>query len=241
MVKKKFSSHIIAFVFKLLCTLVIIGVVGVIAWRLFSSGDPSSMKALLPNSRLCEAYEKNDGKLEMITQKYDTITRAEHNSGYFSVTSAVFVKTADQAQIIFRYNNSTLEHVREDMGLSETPARDSEIFDVTLVVVRDLSPDNTEDNTDDSENISRERIHASESSLSEQKNLYNFRKFFFDGVVMDHTVIAVYVDIYYADDIDYTKDSYGTLRIYHKDAEDKSVSLSNKDRKAIEGWLEDNK
>lgn len=241
MVRKKFSSHIIAFIFKLICSLVIVGVVGVLAWRIIASGDPSSMKALIPNKTLCEAYEENNGSLTLFTQKYDTITRAEHNSGYFSVTDAVFVEEAQQAQIIFRYNNSTLKHVKEDKGLSEIPSRDEDIFDVTLVIVRDLTPDNLDDNTEDSENISRERIKPDPNILSEKKNLYNFRKMFFDGVSIDETVIAVCIEIYYVEEInDYMQESYGTLRIYHRESENKDVSLSSKDKKAINAWLEEN-
>ena len=58
------------------------------------------------------------------------------------------------------------------------------------------------------------------------KNLYNYERLTFDGIdIFDHfdengkpvmrsDVLAVYVDIYFNEDIDYSKDALGTLMIY---------------------------
>ena len=240
MYKKKFSFHIISFVFKALCGLIIAAVVGVLLWRVFSSGDPKSLKPLIINDQICKAYEENDGSLTLFEQDFDEITRADHNSGYFGITRAVFIKEADQVQLIFRYNNSTLQKVKEDKGLSEVPDRDDNFIDVTLVVVYDTTPEDKSDNSDDSQTIKRVRYHASGEPLSEQKNLYNFRKYVFDGIDTDSNVIAVYADFYYVGDIDYESDSYGTLRIYHVDQKCNEVTLSKADKENIEACLEKN-
>ena len=240
MYKRKFSMHIISFVFKALCTVLILAVLGILLWRFFSSGNPSSMKKIVPNPSLCSAYSQNP-KMKYFTQKQNTITRTDHNSGYFSVTEAKFFEDADQVQLIFRYNNSTLKHLKEDYSLESVPDRNDEIYDVTLTIAYDLTPEDTSDNAGNApESVRFERIHATYSS-AEQKNLYNYRKFVFDGVKTGGDVLAVYVDIYYNQDIDYDKKAYGTLIIYDYKTKNRYSSLSGSDKKALDAWIESNK
>ncbi|MBE6547683.1 MAG: hypothetical protein E7667_02230 [Ruminococcaceae bacterium] len=241
MIKKKFSMHVLSFIFKLLCTLIIASVVGVFVWRIFASQNPKSMKRLIANEKLCQAYAANDGDLTLFKQDFDSITRADHNSGYFSITSAVFIDEADQVQVVLRYNNSTLKHIKEDYSLSNVPDRDTDIVDVTLIVVYDETPDDKTDNSDTSETIRRVRYYASGEPVADKKNIYNYRKFVFDGIDTDKSVIAVYADFYYKEDINYEKEPYGSLRIYHAEAANKDVSLKRADKKNIEAWLEENK
>lgn len=237
MVRKKFSSHILSFVFKALCSTVIIIVVGIFLWRIFSSQNPDSMKRIIPNKALCEAYRKHE-KITVFTQKQNTITRAENNSGYFAVTEAKFYEEAEQVQLVFRYNDSTLKHLKEDYNLDAIPDKGTELYDVTLTIAYDLTPDDTSDNDGNKEGSVRfERIHPSDSK-SESKSLYSFEKFVFDGVKIDSSVLAVYVDIYYNQDIDYEKEAYGTLIIYDYKTKKNYKALSGTDKKILEQWTE---
>ncbi len=229
--------HILSFVFKGLCSLLILAVVGIFVWRIFTSGTPSSMKKIIPNNAVCDTYREN-GSLRVFTQSQDNITRGENNSGYFSITDAKFYEDAEQVQVVFRYNNSTIEHLAEDYSLPSLPSRDSELYDVTLTIAYDLTPEDTSDNASNApESVRFERIHASQSR-SEAKNVYNFRKFVFDGVKIDSSVLAVYVDVYYNQDIDYDKEAYGTLIIYDYKAEKKYESLSGSDKDILERWVD---
>ena len=237
MIKRKFSAHIVSFVFKTLSSLIIIAVVGVLLWRMFSSGIPNSMKSIIPNEALCEAYAEH-GQINVFTQKQDKITRGDNNSGYFYVSEAKFYEQAEQVQVVFRYNKSTLEHLREDYGLESVPSRDEDVYDVTLTIAYDLTPNDTSDNAGNNpESVKFVRVHASRSQ-KDQKNLYNFEKFVFDGVKIDESVLAVYVDVYYVGDINYDEDAYGTLIIYDYKTKRDYSTLSGKDKATLDRWVD---
>ena len=214
-------------------------------WRIFSSSDPSSMKALSPNESLAAAYEADGDLVGMFSQEQRSITSGEENYSLFAVSKAVFIPSANQIQITVRYNNSTLRHTQEKYGLSEVPARDADVYDVSLLIVTDLTPDDKSDNLSLSEDcVKRTRIFPSYSE-KEEKNLYNFRRFVFDlgdvdlkEVVENGTLISVFTDIYYAEDVDYDATSYGTLCLYDYITETYDVKMSSADKKAIEEWKE---
>ena len=82
------------------------------------------------------------------------------------------------------------------------------------------------------------RIHPSDDKVSYQKTLYNYRKFVFDNVIIDDSVLAIYLDIYYIGEIDYNERSLGTLLIYDYTYPKKEYTLTRNDIKAIEGYIE---
>ena len=234
------GGKIAYYIFKAIGLLLVFGTIGILLWRIFTSGDPASMKTLDANAPLVEAYEKAQAEgreMDMFTQEQPTtITTAEHNYSYFAVSNVVFIKDADQIQLTFRYNNSTIRHLAEDYELPEIPARESELYDVTLWVVYDLTPDVVGDD----ENVEYVRIHPTASeTVAEQKSLYNYRKFVFDGVDFDTTekpILTVFMDVYYVEDVNYEEDPYGTLPIYQYVYENKPYTLTDKDIKAIEAY-----
>lgn len=227
---------------KVILLILVIGTVGILLWRVITSGDPASMKTLAPNEPLVQAYAEaaESGRpLDVWTNEYDNITRvANRNYGYFSVTQTRFIEDCGQLQLVFRYNNSTLRHLAEDYGLEELPDRTQDQYDVTLVIAYDLTPDDLTDNDGNQpESVRFERIFPS-SCVSDTKTLYNYRLYTFDGVNVkgnSEPVLAVYVDIYYKEDIDYEKDAYGTLWIYDYSVEKKPYTLTDKDVRALTG------
>ena len=234
---------------KFLFFLLIFGVIGILLWRMFSSTDPDSMKVITPNESLVIAYEQEGEALSLFRQEQRSITSGEKNYGYFSVTDAVFIPSANQIQIVVRYNNSTLRALCEDKGLSEVPDRQEDLFDVTLSVAVDLTPENEEDNLGNTEGSVRfVRVHPASVS-SEQKNLYNYRRFVFDlgseelslSALLDSgLLLAVYTDIYYEGDLNYDEPAYGTLCLYDYITETKPARLTKKDRAAIEAYRDGN-
>ena len=256
---KSTTSRIIGWAFKSLIGLMICSILGVLLWRIMSSGDPASMKALQPNQPLCDAYtahlastDENKGDFIVLHQRYDTIIREGDAKGYFSVTQADFLPYAEQLQITFRYNNSTLKNVAKDYGKPEALERGKDWFDVTVTVAYDLTPDNHEDNdVNDPESVRFERFQPTDC-VKDTKNLYNYERLTFDGIdifdrldeqgnpVMRADVLAVYVDIYFNEEIDYNAEPMGTLMIYVYGTEENRPTfvqpISDKDAQALEAF-----
>lgn len=240
MARHKYKWRIAGFIFKALCTLIIAAIVILLLWRMIdNNNDPKDMDTVIPNSLLVDAYEKNGDSLNTYYQEQTRYTRGENNYGYFAITQSLIIDDIDQIQFVFRYNNSTLKYTKEDYSLDSIPSRDAEVYDVTVTVMYDLTPDDTTDNDGKTaESVRYERIFPSQM-LSAKKTLYNYRKFVFDGIEIDDSVIAVYADFYYVGDIDYDEKPYGSLLIYHYEEENISRKLTKNDVKAIEAWKED--
>ncbi len=253
---KSTTSRIIGWAIRFLIAAMICSILSVLLWRILSSGDPASMKALQPNQKLCDAYQTyladtnpEKGDFIILHQRYDTIIRDGEAKGYFSVTQADFLPAADQLQITFRYNNSTLKYVAEDFGKPEPLERGKDWFDVSVTVAYDLTPDNPADNSVNApESVRFERFTYS-ACIKDTKNLYNYERLTFDGIdifegfdengepVMRADVLAVYVDIYFNENIDYEKEPLGTLMIYvHGTEENRPITtlpISDKDAQAL--------
>lgn len=240
MARHKYKWRIAGFIFKALCTLIIAAIVILLLWRMIdNNNDPKDMDTVIPNSLLVDAYEKKGDSLNTYYQEQTRYTRGENNYGYFAITQSLIIDDIDQIQFVFRYNNSTLKYTKEDYSLDSIPSRDAEVYDVTVTVMYDLTPDDTTDNDGKTaESVRYERIFPSQM-LSAKKTLYNYRKFVFDGIEIDDSVIAVYADFYYVGDIDYDEKPYGSLLIYHYEEENISRKLTKNDVKAIEAWKED--
>ncbi len=237
----RLTGKLIKFLFYTL----IFAVIALLLWRVFSSGDPKSMSTLSPNQKLAAAYGEYGDELSLFYQEQRSITSGEKNYGYFSVTDCVFIPEANQIQLVVRYNNSTIRALTEDYSLSETPSRQDELFDVSLTVATDLTPDLTEDNAgNDPASVSMVRVHPTSVS-KDTKNLYNYRRFVFDldtaGLSLSELLdskllLAVYTDIYYNGDICYEEPAYGTLCIYDYLSENLTKNLSSRDRKALSSF-----
>ena len=234
----RITGRVIKFFFFLL----VFSVIGILLWRIFSSGDPSSMKRLTPNEKLAAAYEEKGDELYLFQQGQNMITSGKDNYGYFAVTDCVFIPEANQIQIVVRYNTATIRSLAEDYALEPVPSRDEELFDVSLTVATDLTPDVTDDNAgNDPASVQFVRVHPTQVN-SDKKNLYNYRRLVFDlesaGLSLSELLdsgllLAVYTDIYYNQDIRYDEPAYGTLCLYDYLSERKDVSLSGKDRRAL--------
>ncbi len=219
---------------------------GFLLWRILSAGDPTSMKVLAVNDSIHAAYEEGGEDLTMFTQEQNSITRAENNYGYFSITNHVFVPKANQVQLVFRYNNSTIRALKEDYALEQTPSRDDTLYDVTLLLAIDLTPEDSSDNAGNDPNSVRfVRVHATCEPTADKATLYNYRRFVFDlgesgedlATLLDSgLLLAVYADIYYVGDCHYENPPYGTLCLYDYLSENVPVKLTGEDKRALEGF-----
>ena len=237
----KLAGRLIKLVFSLCIAFICV----FLLWRIFGSTDPDSMKTLSVNDRLYEAYMEADGDLEVFDQGHLTITTAQDSRGYFSVTKTAIIPEANQIQIVLRYNNSTIRHLEEDFGLDVTPDRNDYLFDVSLFFSVDLTPENKEDNAVTSVEGTRTFRCASKLVESDSKGLYNYRKFVFDldscgedlaSLIDEGKLLAVYADIFYAEQMDLDAKAYSTLFLYDYKAANREVKLSKEDVANIEAF-----
>ena len=196
------APRIIGRVFKLLLVLLILTVVSILGWRIFSSEDYTLAYGIQPNEKLNAAYATHGEDLVLHYQNQNpSITRGERNYGYFSVIDSVFIPDAKQVQFVVRYNNSTLTHLKEDYALTEELDRTADYYDVTVVIVNTVTGEKT-------------RLFPTGEPIRENTTLYTYRRYTFDGVDFSESDCDVFVDIYYKGDINYEQDAYGRLVIY---------------------------
>ena len=226
---------------KAVCLTVIFGTILFFLWRAFiSTIIPDEVDGLAPNDTLQAAWlaaRESGEELTYFSQMQDETTTAEHNYSYFTAKEVAFIEDANQIQLLFRYNNSTIRSLVKDYNLPTTPDRTADLYDISLYVAYDLTPNDATDNDgNDPESVKFVRYFPS-STLSAQSLMYNYRRITFDGIDMNVTenpVLAVYVDVYYVEDVDYEKDSYGTLCIYDYATTKDYYDLTDDEIKALE-------
>jgi hypothetical protein len=231
--------------FGFLCGCVVLAVCVFMLWRVFSTGTPKDLDRLSPNEKLLSAYAEQGESIYMFKQNQDIITRAEYNSGYFAIPDYTFIPDANQLQLVFRYNNSTLKSVATDKSLDEIPSRDGDYFDVSAVIYIDLTPDNPDDNEfTSSENIKKIRCKGHVVG-KDKTTLYNFYRyaFYFDEaaepvdikeLMAGGSLIAIHAQFYYNDGLDYNEAPYGALLLYDPAMKNIPVELSAEDKKALD-------
>lgn len=235
-------------IIKLVFVLCIFTVIAILIWRLASSGEPKKMKTVYPTASLAELYERDGRELYMFNQEQRDITSGENNYGYFAVTSCRIIPDIDQIEIVVRYNRSTIRKVAADHSLDEVPPRDADMFDVSLVFAKDLTPYDDSDNLGNAEG-SVEFIRCFGETVCEtEKNLYNYKKMIFrtdeagidlSDMLEENTLLAVYTDFYldYAEfEPNYDEEPIGAVCLYDYLSEDMRIKLSSRDIKAIESF-----
>ena len=212
-------------------------------WRAFiSTIIPGEVNGLAVNPTLHAAWlaaEESGKELTYFTQVQNETTTAEHNYSYFTAKNVAFIEDANQIQLLFRYNNATIRSLVKDYNLPEVPDRTADLYEITLYVAYDLTPEDITDNAgNDPESVKFVRYYPT-ATESAQTVMYNYRRLTFDGVdmnVTDNPVLAVYVDVYYKEDIDYEKDPYGTLCIYDYLTEREYRGLGKNEVKALKEY-----
>lgn len=230
MAYKPGALRITGWVIKAILYMVVIFVFSMLIWRMcVSTKIPGEIEQLYVTPSLEAAYE--DGALEGFRQDQASITRGDDDYGYFSIEDYVIITDAKQVQIIFRYNNSTVESVANDLHLDEVPSLDADIFDVTLVKTTDLTPDDPTDNTDESA-LGETRYFPSEV-VSARTKLYNYRRYVFEDVTIEDLDIGLFADIYYVGALDYDETPLGSLCLYDYEMERIAYKFSKGDLNRI--------
>lgn len=242
---------VIKWFFKLLLMGLILLVVGIFSWRFSVSRVPEELKVLSPDEALAEAYAEHGEELELVVQEQNTTTRGENNYGYFTASQVIFIPEANQVQVLVRYNDSTLEATEKDYGLAEKSLEpEKDWYDITLLVMRDKTPEDSTDNLlkeldKHRDAIGFERIRPSQVSASMHSGLHSYRRLIFNDVSLDDETLAVFADFYFKDDIRYLAEdfdvyvekAYGALCLYAYTEECESIELGKKDIEAIEAYM----
>ena len=207
----------------------VIAINALVLWRVFFSANiPKNLDVLQKNEAISEAYARHGDELILQYQDQYSVSYDKGREGYFGVPTYVFIPEANQVQLVFRYNTSTLRNLAKDYGLEEIPNKADELFDVTLLHVTDLTP---EDATDDAQ--SKVRIQPT-TKERETTLLYTYYRYVFDGVeVKEGDAASVFVDVYYNGDLDYAQTPYGTLRLYNHLSPWFTRELTAADKKAL--------
>ena len=207
---------------KILFTIFVFSIIAFLLWRAFISTKlPEPVADLCFDDALSSAIEADGGLAGAFRQEQRSVTSTERNYGYFSVEKAVFLPSANELQIVARYNNSTLRATQKDYSLAATPEREAEVYDVTVVLVLDRTPENKDDNLTGEGNSTEEVRIFPASCDAATAHMYKYRRLVFDfgeydleKMLEDGTLIAVFADFYYINDVDYGKEAYGTLCLY---------------------------
>ena len=232
---------------KFLVICIVITVCALLIWRVSSTGMPDAIEGLAPNQKLKEAYsasQKKDKELYVFRQEFDTLSRGK-TEGYFAVPEVKFIPDANQAQIVFRYNNSTVRSLAKDYSLKTVPAREEELFDVSLLIyVGDKPKDTSSDISKDEASLQAIRLKPTKGATRENTTLYNFYRYTFDfenadtpidlnELIKSEKLIAIHVQVYYKGDLDYSNNPYGALCIYDYRHLPKTVELTDDEKEAL--------
>ena len=225
--KSSYTLWILGHVLRGLIALVIIGVCALLIWRVaFSQKPPKELRRIGSNEILREALSEYGDDLTILEQPNQiAYTEAGHNAAYFRYDWCVFIKQANQVQLLFFYNNSTLEKVQSDYELGHELPSGEEVFNVLLTQYVDITPEGHEGDAV----LDKREIAPSSCEVGTNRNgMYTFLRYTFDGVDLTDTVV-VYLDVFYEE----IEGSLGTLRLYHEEDLSEERDLTRKEKKII--------
>ena len=224
--RSSYTLWILGHVLRGLFVLLVIFICSLLIWRMaFSQRPPKEMRLLEANAVLHEAYEKNSAITVLEQPDQRGYTEAEDNYAYYQVDWCLFLKEANQVQLLFFYNDSTLERASEKLGLETVLPHGKEVFSLEIVICEDVSPEGHEGDP-----IIKEHVIRPTSCTMGENSLYSFGRYVFDGVELSEDVTVVYLDVYYEDG---ARTELGTMRLYHKDSRSVERALTSKEEKIV--------
>lgn len=231
---------IIKLLMKVLFVALVLFVYGFLIFRMCSLDSlPNTLDDLVITEGMKNAYAKSGGD-DFIYQRKNLFNTDEKTYGLFAVPSYVIVKGADEIQVVFRYNVSTLEKVAEELELSSVPDRNTEgLFDLTLSLkhsvgeITDAVEGQETIDYDQPENhymtlINPDRVeHFTEGK-------HNYVRCIFKSVGFDESnTLGVFLNVYYRDNVNYEELPLGTVRLYHYTTVNKPYPLTKNDKEAL--------
>lgn len=191
-------------IFKWFCAAIAVAVIGTLGFRLYTLNHyPAFARGVVATEALEAAYA--DGKIAALTWEPRAYLDEE---GDFFIHQPIYFANEKTLIVTVRYNDSLLTELRHD-GSGEDLA-----LDVTLYA------DGTE------------RVHASNYVYGYAYNLYSYRRYVFEGIVLDDYT-NLYLDIY-LDEGNYSVAPYSSIEVYDTTAEIQPYKLTARDRMRLE-------
>lgn len=221
MTKGELISRYVKFGFKCLGIGIILFVYVILFVRMCAvDGIPEGFEDLKITSELIDIYNAEGGKDKFLYQSINKYNANEDSYGFFSVNKYVIIDGADQVQMIFKFNKSTLKYVAEEYGLKEIDREARDTFQLSLVVknaIGEIVPPETDesgfevvpvdynDERNEGKTYTLERLFPTSAEYLVEGR-YNYVKLTFDKVDFDNDrTLAIFLDINYKDDIRYEK------------------------------------
>ncbi len=220
--------------------------------RMFTSGDPSSMKEIEATREVAVAYKKWNAEAEDNEYKYFGISnqpggitdstiytyRSDELYGCFAITNSALFPTAEQVQLVLRSNKST--YTAAAKVITGVPEPDITVSEENLLYVLRVETCTRVEEWDDEFNEYKIRYEQdgfyelSPTSESEASKLrHEYKKFVFNGIDISRAY-AIYLDIYYSEDGESETKRLETLQIFDVRRNYSEYSLSKSEIKALE-------
>ena len=188
---------------KYLLIAVILFVYGGFMLRICTMGNPDSMDKYVWTESAIQLYKTYQDKFSVKKVNEDALSyQYITTDGKFAVNNIFVTETGGgkaQVQFTVRYNNSTLEYLRNDYHLTENPAGEPFVYVLS----------------DTNGNIYKKYLFTKDT-----KTVYNYRHIIFEDVdisAMSYTDPSVsytlYFDVYYIDAVNLLNLPYGTLPV----------------------------
>lgn len=194
-------------------TLTLVGILAVLLlMRIFVNNNvPKEAKEILWDGAGYTAFAADPEGFELISHPLDSyvikgtgeqVVRNNMTAdAYFSFSDVCYAPSVGQIQLTFRYNVSTLEHVKKDLELDELKEGEPFIFRLA----------------DDKDKVYAEYVYTTAEKSFLGKPRYVYRRLLFSGVDMEE-VNTLTLQVYYADQPEAEK-PLGEIIIYDKEYE----------------------
>ena len=195
---------------KYLLIAVILIIYGGFMLRICTMGNPDSMEKYVWTEQTIQLYKTYQDKFTVKKVNEDTLNyQYITTDGKFSVNNIFVTETGGgkaQIQFTVRYNNSTLEYLRNDYNLMEIPVGEP------FVYILNDSSGNT---------------YKKYQFTKDTKTVYTYRHIIFDDVdisAMNYTdPYHLYFDVYYIEDVNLNNLPYGTLPVLKSEYNDEGI------------------
>ncbi len=225
---------------KLLFVALVLFVYGFLMFRMCSLDSlPNELDDLVITEGMKNAYAQGGGD-NFIYQRKNLFNTDDKTYGLFAVPSYVIVKGADEIQVVFRYNVSTLEKVAEELELPSVPDRNTEgLFDLTLTLKH--SVDDIVEVEEGQETVDYDQPENHYMTLIKpdrvehfKEGKHNYVRCIFKSVGFDENdTLGIFLNVYYRDNVNYEELPLGTVRLYHYTTTNKIYPLTKNDREAL--------
>ncbi len=185
--------------------------------RLCSGGDPKDMRDIIWTEKTVAAYEAAPEDFRAVGQEQQVFIT---NDGRFWISNVVWIPSASQLQVTIKYNDSTVKYLKEGLEKVQLEEAIEAEMDTSALPEIVLPEEPFDYSLLDNEG---NRYFPSVIVEAEKQN-YNYRRLVFDDVDLD-AIPTAYIDMYYANAVDYSDVPYGSLMTWNRALPTKDIDV----------------